>query len=376
MLILLTSPAALFRNGRLAEDIVEAFKTIGAQGHPAVVVSNQGKPHWFDRVFSGSNVTFFPTKARQNGSALRAISKSLAINPYDLLVLAAKDEDIQMAKNGGAVLIAAGWSSADPRVQGLGIKIESPQQLKELIDMSNSWTGHWWYEGLHSNYSIKVLGNLSGIGVDTTQQALAAKLTETVKRGGNRLNTLLIATARSLLIDGAHQTENMFWSFYPSSNSKNNDEEVLGEFTHRLRTTVSKVQLARRNQPLFIRHEPSTKRSASRNIDRTDPAEQIKTLHLNPVYKTSIKKRNVFVLDDCTTHGVSFAVAAAFLRKAGAASVTNIALGKFGNVLQYIEVELQGDPFAPIDGFTLASRCHFQGQTNSAVQQNLLTLIE
>ena len=46
--------------------------------------------------------------------------------------------------------------------------------------------------------------------------------------------------------------------------SANNDSEVLSDFTHRLRTTVSRVRFAERNQPLFIRHAHSIKRSMAK----------------------------------------------------------------------------------------------------------------
>lgn len=103
----------------------------------------------------------------------------------------------------------------------------------------------------------------------------------------------------------------------------------------------------------------------------------METLHLNPFYKGKVEDRNVIVLDDCTTYGVSFGVSAALLKKAGAASVTCIALGKFGNQLKYYEIEIESDPFKPIlkAYYRVNGPEEFNGITNLDAQNALINLI-
>ncbi len=83
------------------------------------------------------------------------------------------------------------------------------------------------------------------------------------------------------------------------------------------------------------------------------------------------------MIDDVTTYGVSFGVAAAFLRKAGAASVTGVGLGKFGNQLRYYEIDVNTDPYKPVvaGGFTVGAPAWMPGATSAVAQQVLLTLI-
>lgn len=83
------------------------------------------------------------------------------------------------------------------------------------------------------------------------------------------------------------------------------------------------------------------------------------------------------MIDDVTTYGVSFGVAAAFLRKAGAASVTGVGLGKFGNQLRHCDIDISSDPFKPVvaGGFTIGETTWLQGTTSAVAQQVLLTLI-
>lgn len=172
-------------------------------------------------------------------------------------------------------------------------------------------------------------------------------------------------------------TGKLFWGVYPSSSSANDDSEVLSDFVQRLRTSASSVHFARRGEPLFIRHTNSIKRSTSFGGDRTDPGNQIETLHLNPVYRSQLKGRNVLVVDDCTTYGVSFAVAAAFLYAAGASHVIGIALGKFGNRLTHSTIEISSDPFKAVEstGYRVVSVDEFEATTDANAQSVLQTII-
>ncbi|ENC9762107.1 phosphoribosyltransferase [Pseudomonas aeruginosa] len=377
MLVIITSPAAIINSlAKPDPAVVKALVDAQANGNPVGVVSNHPKPAWFDAAFAGTNVTYVHHEGRQNGEVIKQISAGLGKPTHDILVLAAKAEDIQMAKNGGAVLIAAGWSG-DRQVKALGIKINDPSEIQEVIALTDGWQGHWWYEANAAAYSARALMDLSGYGKDDAQVIFAAKLTNTVKKGGNHLTALLIVTARSLLIEKVADKENLFWGVYPSSKSANNDSEVLSDFTHRLRTTVSRVHFARANKPLLIRHAPSNKRSANKGGDRTDPTDQITTLHLNPAYKKNIRGRNVVLIDDCTTYGLSFGVAAALLRKAGANSVLCVALGKFGNTINYFEIEILTDPFSPIpaNGFKVKKLQPMTGKSDNTAQAILKKLI-
>jgi hypothetical protein len=378
MLIIMTSPDALLRGGAPDPQLVQVLTNAKATGNAVGLISNHGQPAWFQGAFGVSGVQFLQSPGRQSGDVVSQNATKFGLNPFDVLVLAAKDEDVQMGKNGHALLVAAGWSGAR-QVESLGIRVENAAQFQEIIDLTAGWQGHWWFAGDAPRYQVRALSDLSGYGKSVTQQDIARRLTNTVKNGGGRLNALLAVTARSLLIDGTDSLPGLVWGVYPSSSSDNRDADTLSDFTHRLRTTVSRVRFSKRGEPLFIRHSPSPKRSAGGAENRTDPAGQLLTLHLNPYYQESnrLVGKNVVVVDDCTTYGVSFGVAAAFLRKAGVANVTGVALGKFGNQLRHYEIDILTDPFAPVvaGDFTVASSGWLAGTTNPASQQVLHALI-
>lgn len=378
MLIIATSPDAVIVGGKPDPDVAAALIDARTAGNPVGLISNHTEPAWFEGTFGGSSVQFLRTRGRQDGRIISENAERFSLQPYDALVLAAKPEDVQMGKNGGAVLIAAGWGSATPQVQNLGIRVDTPDELREVVNLSAQWPGGWWYVADMPEYSVRALADLSGYGKDAPQIVFSKKLTATVKSGGARLNALLAIAARSLLSEGFGAEKDLVWGVYPSSSSKNDDNEVLSDFVHRLRTTVSRVRYAKRDEPLFYRHTPSPKRSSGGGGDREDPTNQITTIHLNPFYKDKgrLVGKHVVIVDDCTTYGVSFGVASAFLKKAGAAKVTCLALGKFGNKVGRYNIEINSDPFSPVatDDFTY-TRSVYHGATNGTSQHQLLALI-
>lgn len=298
---------------------------------------------------------------------------------YEVLVLAATRDDVMMGKNGGAVLVAAP-SSTDDNVRGLGIDIRDASGLKEVIALASSWRGQWWFSCDTTNYKVRALSDLSSKGAQPlTQVEFSQRVTSTVKGGGPRLMALLTVTSRSLLRDGVAVIQKQMWGSYPSSSSANDDSDTLSDFTHRLRSTTSRVQFAKRKHPLFIRHTPSQKRSSpTSGSNRLEPASQVETIHLNPEYRDRIRGRNVFVVDDCTTYGLSFGAAAAFLRRAGAISVTGVALGKFGNQFRHFDITIHSDPFAPVCSgqYSLGATTELNGNTNADAQATLRNIID
>ncbi|MFV2948681.1 phosphoribosyltransferase [Pseudomonas japonica] len=373
MLALVTSPDAFRENGTYSRSRLKAFGEIAKNLVPVYVVSNHDLAPNIKQAFIDEGLKFIFTSARQGGQVIAQISKELVIKSHDILVFAVKLEDMQMAKNGRAVLIAD-EHAIDRRVSGLGIKVKDLCELKQVIEICKGWTGSWWYRGQGKLYQLRVLANLSSKYVQADQAAFARMLTNTVKNGGAKLTALLAVVSRSLLNDTVIEGD-LLWGCYPSSSSSNKDEDVLSDFTHRLRTTVSSVHYAKRDEPLFIRHRPSIKRSTS-IVNRADPKDQITSLHLNPRYKKQISKRRVIIIDDCTTYGASFAVAAGFLRAAGAEDVVGLALGKFGNCLADTSIEIKTCPFEPVaeDGYSFSIGM-FECELSVDAQHVLLELL-
>ena len=54
-----------------------------------------------------------------------------------------------MGKNGGAVLVAAGWSST-PHISKLGIQAKTVAEFAQILQFSAGWSGKWWHSGRYA----------------------------------------------------------------------------------------------------------------------------------------------------------------------------------------------------------------------------------
>lgn len=181
MLVILSSLAAIQSAGHINQSVVQALAQLKAMGYPVGILSNRAKPAWFDNAFAGTGVEFVQEIGRQNGEFIKRNAPNFNVQPYDIVVLAASDDDIPMAKNGGGLLIAAGWV-ANPKVTNLGIKASTPQEFLALISLFESWNGHWWYEVDQAKYDVRALVDLSTLGKGTDQRAFGDRLKATVKK--------------------------------------------------------------------------------------------------------------------------------------------------------------------------------------------------
>lgn len=345
-MLLATSVYTIAPDGDPDEDVIDVLAGL-AGDFDVGVLSNRPEPKWLKKALDGTDIDFVHLPGRRDGKALRKLARDEGVPRHQVIVLAGSRDDIAMAANAGAVLVGAGWVD-DKYVAKTGLRVDEPEDFAELVDLVDGWAGEHWFQAKGSEYSVDAICDLSTLYKGNAQQQFGRAVTDAVKGGGHALNGLLTIASCVLVHGGIRERRGLLWGVYPSSASSNDDTDTLSEFGHRLRTSVSRVQMAREGEPLFLRHKPTVKRSANANADRTDPVSEVESIRLNPAYRGKIAGKNVVVLDDCTTYGISMATAAGFLRRAGASSVTCLAIGKFGNCLGYYEVTIKSDPFAPV----------------------------
>ncbi|BBH54752.1 hypothetical protein [Fluviispira sanaruensis] len=362
--VIVTSLNSLKINNEFSDNILESLNRLSDKGHSVIVVSN----NYFDKKvkenLSTKGIICMREVGRQDGKIIQKIAEKNEINTYDVVVLSSKEEDLSMGKRGGAVVLSASWASTNREPNehnhlsnSYGIPIEKIEDLEHIIEIMRVYPGDWWFYAKKDNYKLYSLADFSTHLKSYDQEKFAKKLTSIVKNGTSfdnlHLNSILALLTRSFLINKEQYPEKQLFGVYPSSKSKNDDTEVLSNFTHRFRTVVSTVRLAKRGEPLFIRHKESIKRSNAKNINRNDPTDQIQSIHINPFYKGKIKGRHIIIIDDCTTYGISIAVAAAFLKKAGASAISGITIGKFGDRLKCYNIDIKSDPFTPVQSFSV-----------------------
>ena len=346
-MLITTSRHTILNGPEPRERIVAALSEL-AKTATIAVVSNLPEPHWFEECFGDSNVQFAQWKRRQGGDSIREFAEEHGLPSHEVVVFAGSQDDIAMARNGNALLVTARWAS-EKYVSSTGVCVRSGSQLVRVMELLEGWSGESWFRATCGGYSVEAICDISTFYKNDEQRHFGEAVRDVVKEdGGPLLNSLLAVTSCVLVAGGINDKKKQMWGLYPSSSSSNDDTDTLSDFTHRLRTSVSSFHMARRDSPLFKRHTDAVKRSRDRSVDRTDPTSEIESLHLNPDYQGKIAGRNIVVLDDCTTYGISMAVAAGLLRKAGAKSVTCLALGKLGRCFECYDLKVTSDPFRPV----------------------------
>lgn len=370
--VVLTSTAVLAPNDRPDSHTIRGLARLSAHQTSVCVISNHALPGWFAP--HEADLTFLSIPARQDGHAVRVIADHFGVQPHQIIVLGASRDDLAMAKNGGATFVAAGWLAGSDAA-AYGIRVADVAELDRAVGILAEWAGGWWYSW-RGRYSIHALTDLSGYNQADAQQRFGKRVTAIVKQGGAELPALLALCSRSLFASDFHLAQKGMWGVYPSSAVCEPDGEVLSDFTHRLRTTVARAQFAKRGNPLFVRHQEAPKRSRGAG-DRLDPSAQLASIHLNPFYRGKVAGRTVVVVDDCLTYGLSFGVAEALLRGAGAADVRCVALGKFGNTAHEFEIQVTADPFRPMppNSFELRRRHTIACEPDRMAQSGLRSLL-
>lgn len=370
---LLTSPSVFPDDSASRAELIAALQSI-RQFAGVGVVSNHSEPNWFAEEVDGAKVNFLRVPGRQQGNWLRDHAEKSGVPAHQVIVLAGSMADIQMSTNNSALLVAAGWVD-DEYVTQTGLKVPHPSELEGLVKLYSEWDGRSWYRAQGPAYTVEALCDISTLYKGLEQQRFGGLVTDAVKHATPRLNGLLAVAAGTLVRSGVIHASDLLWGAYPSSASSNEEEEAMCDFTHRLRTSLSRMKFAKREEPLFWRHQHAPKRSAGEGGDREDPTSEVESLHLNPYYRRGkrLRGRNVILLDDCTTYGVSMGVAAGFLRKAGALSVSCLAVGKFGRRLGCYDVKVNSSPYRPVQaGQWSVTRPAWTEETESTSDQAAL----
>lgn len=336
---------------RVRADVLLELQKLGQAGHAVFCVSNHAQPAWWSAC--GKVVQHRKVYGRQNGKFVSALvaANSGVLRHSDVVVLGTSEEDFLMAVNSRSILLACGWCiDLDAKTKHYGVLVDAPQRLEQVIGFLED--KHPWY--FHHHSAFLDVFSLTDAGTkyesDAQIKRLAQRLQSCLKNGQPIYkNAFRLHLLSSLYTTDGFKSADV-WSYYPSSDSNNSGQEIMTEFSELARTTFGK----RNRHPLLIRHRPSVKRHMSGG-DRNDPRSQLETVHLNPDYRDKLAGKTVVVMDDYLTRGVSFGVCASLLQKAGAAKMIGVSMGKFGNASNVYNIEIQGDPFAPLKKYRVIS---------------------
>ena len=325
--------------------------------HVFVSVSDRPAPSWFKTNFPWlkyCNAPSFGGGSRKSGkfvAGLLDLNKTLNLRKSQLVMLGYGEADVPMYANSQSVLIRCDWrSDLHPKIRPYGIPCPTVSALPPILKLLNE-EHPWFFTHTDNVCDTYCLTNAATrVGSDEELKALAAQLQSCLKAGNpKKRQEFIVHLLSSFYATDIFRAADL-WSYYPSSKSANDGTELICDFVELARTTFNR---RKKEHPLFIRHTPTSARHSSPQAKREDPASQIQSIHLHPDYDGSLRGKTVVVLDDYTTTGVSFSVAAAFLRKAGAAKVLAVAMGKFPRTSYIQEIELGSSPFARVQNYRI-----------------------
>lgn len=370
--LIITSAATVWddESGAPYPDVLEVLLAMREEKHRVILVSNKSQPSW-SKGSEWAPIQFIQSSNRKNGKFIPGLieaNKKLGLELSQFVVLGASDEDFMMAVNSQSLLLRCEWSKKlGDKIKNYGVGFKKSKSIPQVIKLLND-QAPWYFEHTSTNFNVYALTN-AGTYYESNADLvrLATQLRDCLKHGGKinyqgfRLHFLSSINVTSLLKSGE------VWGFYPSSDSENDGTEIMANFCTLARTTYKR----RLKEPLFIRCKPTAKRHEGGG-DRTDPRPQIESVHINPAYRGKLGGKTVVVLDDYLTYGLSFGVSEALLRKAGAAKVLCVAMGKFGSKALKYDITINSDPFAPINRYQIGQTAPLSGTTASSAQSEFL----
>jgi hypothetical protein len=158
----------------------------------------------------------------------------------------------------------------------------------------------WYFVAKTPTYEVFALTDAGTIGKgDQVELQLIGKLQNCLKSGAKDLKGGFHLHALSSLYVTAGFEKAKRWSYYPSSASTNQGQEVMASFSNRARVMFK----CQGKEPLFVRHTPSVQRHRlGAGGERTNPKSQIESVYLHPYYKNKLKGAHVVVMDDYLTY--------------------------------------------------------------------------
>lgn len=353
--------------------IAKAIGALRGLNSTVFCVSNRDEPAWFAPTLPG--VKFQAYSGRKNGKevvgALIKANARLGLDLSNFVVLTASDDDMIMGANARALAFRADWVPGNGRWKNYGIPVTTPDELARLIALLNT-SSPWYFESDVAGCATFALANGGNWNQPKECQHLADQLREYLKEGTSLLRGVQLHLLSSIYLTPSLRDADV-WGYYPSSTPKDDDMELMALVARLVREPLKRMY-AQQGRPLLVRHRPAQARHI-RSVDRMNPCEQIESVHVNPDAERCIRGKNVVVLDDYLSYGVSFSVARSLLEAAGAKSVAGVAMGKFGNAGHIFEIEVKGNPCKPLKkgDYRVASAMQMSGTYVQQAQLELLS---
>ena len=217
-------------------EIIEALLKSCKSGNSVFLVSRRDEPAWLKRHFPF--ITYQKAKwpnTKPSGKIVKAIiaanQDTQELKNSDIFVLGATESDFLMATQSHSLLICSEWSdSVHEKVIKYGVSLTNPKAIPLVIKLLDDQKP-WYFTRTDRFYEIYALTNAGTYGEDDAKMlTLIGKLKDCLKEGDKRHSTAFkLHLLSSLLVTPAFREADL-WTFYPSSDSNNDEGEVIAGF--------------------------------------------------------------------------------------------------------------------------------------------------
>lgn len=318
-----------------------------------VIFSNRPKREGLVKIQSlTASPDLFVTKQQTKVSKgspkwIQYVCDTLGIEPNKLIYLGDHELDMRTAVNSKVVYLNAQWSNPS---FPYGIQLSSPALLPTIIEHFFLKTAlwHWRLDTVDAAKRPVVAksmidGDAAGIS------ELRYKLLGWTKYGISSpvgpfplSMFVMLHLLASIYLDGLYEYAD-WWTTYPGSSGGVNP--AMQDFLN----SVAKMFHDRFIPDLLIRHAQAKDSGETRaNGGSVDFINQVSTVRLNDDH--SVEGKKILLVDDFITEGHSIEWARNLLLQAGAASVVNVSIAKYGPRFwsEACKSGSEFDPFSPV----------------------------
>jgi predicted HAD superfamily phosphohydrolase YqeG len=323
------------RAGTAVDGVADLLRSLCRRGIKIAIASNRAKSQGLQKLSrNGLDIDLFISNDETNAKKGSPRFVTYATDYFKLkanetVYVGHSKYDAITASHARVIFLAAAWAPLETQY---GIDVARPTDILEFIDIY-LLKKHLWHaaDDEEGNRPASLFAMIDGNGAGDPDlkaacvQVLKEKRDATVN-GKLAKRFILQHLLASLYLSGSHEIAD-YWTTYPGHTAQSTNEVMCDFFT-----LAAKLFREKYLDQLIVRHADARKAAYLRRSgkDAATLEDQIKTVHLNALFRDQIKKRTVVVIDDFTTQGHGFEWAINLLLNAGVSRVICIAIGKYG----------------------------------------------
>lgn len=244
-----------------------------------------------------------------------------------------------------------------------GVHVRNTEHLINMLHIFNNLNTLYYTLPVDELTTVYALTSANNYGATDDENEVINKFRQVLKENDKEyLDVIKLTLSSGLSINPLIQ-ETDIWSIMPSSGTTLNP--TMLDIKDQIRYQY-KSKLDTSEEPLLIRHTPTKKSHETPIFDRLEEgaAKHLSSIHINPYYRDRLKDKNVTILDDYVTNGISFESIRNLLATAGVKKINFIAIGRFTKfsknngkgIYQKEDFEITGDIYSPNFSYALKNK--------------------